>query len=496
MSEETKTIEVSNLGPVKSLIIPLPTAGVIELRGSNGSGKSTVLAGVSKMLGGRQPGLSARDGTARGTVELGDCKLSVTKSRTSTVGELEITGIEGRLDVAALVDPGVADPAAADAKRLKALVSLSGVAAEPAAFHAICGGPEAFAAMGIEPTDDVLLLAARVKRALEAEARRLEKLSDTYRSSADTLKASIGDVDIDAPCDEGALADAYANAREVVTAMGRHDAHAAESRAIAESAAKQLAALASVVDDVDELKARANVNCMLVESHRQQRQKNLEHIAELQRANGDIEASIAQCEKAAAEIAAAIERAIEATMIRATLEASAKAAVPTPHTSEDIAAAEARIVETREAMQQGAIIRRAREQKAQADAEAARARDVAKHAVKVREKAAETDAVLSGMIPADCPLRYVDGRLVIATDRSPIEPFGELSFGERVKIGFDVAAGVVGKGGLITLPQEFWSELDSDNKALVNATAVEKGLVVLTASAVPGDITAEIYVAG
>lgn len=78
---KSKKIEVTNLGPVVHLAFETPDpGGLVVLEGGQGVGKSTVLRGVSRMLGGRVPDLAAFDGAARGELSIDDAVLRVTRS--------------------------------------------------------------------------------------------------------------------------------------------------------------------------------------------------------------------------------------------------------------------------------------------------------------------------------------------------------------------------------------------------------------------------------
>jgi hypothetical protein len=73
------------------------------------------------------------------------------------------------------VDPGIDDPAKADVRRIRALVQLGGTKPDISLFAAVLppgiDHRELFSAAAVEATDPVEM-AARVKRDLEAAARR------------------------------------------------------------------------------------------------------------------------------------------------------------------------------------------------------------------------------------------------------------------------------------------------------------------------------------
>jgi hypothetical protein len=122
------------------------------------------------------------------------------------------------------------------------------------------------------------------------------------------------------------------------------------------------------------------------------------------------------------------------------------------------------------------------QQRERADALSISAQEYAEEAKELREKAKQTDEVLSEIvaeIPA-CPLRVIDGRLVTDTKRGATF-YADLSAGERWRIALDIAIQAVGTGGLLVIPQEAWEGLDPANRAAIDAQAKGAQVVVLTA---------------
>lgn len=473
----TRSIEVENLGPVKSLDVPLPEpGGVVVLRGTNGSGKSTIIDGVSRILGGKAPHLSATDGTPRGTVTIGDAILRVTKSKAQSKGELEFVGIEGRLDIAALVDPGIIDLEAADAKRLKALISLAGIEADPAIFHGLCGGREQFDALGIETAGaDLLTLAARVKRALDAEALKHERAAEKFSAAAQAGKSTYEGVDLDAPDNETDLAEAYARAQSQAGAMIAHNANV-------ERASANAARAKALLDEIGEIESPADLKAAEIEA-RDKAAGNRKAIDELESQIEALNVAIGALERQADDLLIRRTQAEKAAAKRATLAAEAAAAIPGKHTAEAIEAAKAAAVAAREAISTGSVVRFAKAKREAALADARAAKDARKHGAQLRQNAATVDAVLSNLLPDGCPLRFEAGRLVAETDRSKSEPFAELSHGERWKIAIDFAAQQFEPGkGLLTVPQEAWESLSPTNRQLIADHAKRRALVILTAA--------------
>lgn len=172
--------------------------------------------------------------------------------------------------------------------------------------------------------------------------------------------------------------------------------------------------------------------------------------------------------------------------------------MPTLHSEEELLQAEAAVLAARSASERGAVIRRAREQEAKAEQLHRNAKELAKRGEDLRERARSTDVVLSSVLPAGCPLSYANGRLVLQTDRDEREPYSDLSHGERWKVAIDIVAPLVkkdGRKGLLTLPQEAWEALDIDNQRNVVDLATAHEIVILTAQATRGPLTASVLTA-
>ncbi len=191
----TTAIEVENLAAVHRLSIPIPEGGgVVVLRGGHGVGKSNTLKAVDALASGRNADkLQVRDGAARGEISGCGVRLTVGK-RTNRSGELEVSSIEGRLSVAELVDPGLVDEVKADGKRIKACLQLAGAEADPKLFHELADSPEAFDVIvptDEQKTDDILVLADRIKRRFDTAARSAEGLAATERRVMDAANRTI-----------------------------------------------------------------------------------------------------------------------------------------------------------------------------------------------------------------------------------------------------------------------------------------------------------------
>lgn len=458
------TVEIENVGPIERLSIPLPQSGVVVLRGRNGCGKSHALAAVDQLASGRGKA-PCRDGAAKGTIAGFGARLTIGRS-TRRTGEAEVATLEGRLDISQLVQPPVKEEESADRIRIKALVQLSGAEADPKEFDRILPQGTTLGQL-VAPndySDDPVVLAGRVKRALEAEARRAERIAAEARARAEAIASQCGE----APAEPCNLHEAEAELQKALLWQKELQTRAVEAAKAAEKARK-------AADAIESLKASAAAGDD-PEALAAEEAELSESIAKLERALAVATERRAQVRRRLSEartVAAQIEqlqRIVAASAVEPPGEielASADAAV------EGARARHAAAVEYARAARLRADADRARADAAEAEAEAARYRDAA----------AATDEVLSGLVAkvADL-LRVVDGRLVYDTDRGA-EPFGELSPGERWRIALEIAAEQVGRGGLVTVPQEAWEALDPLNRAEIAEIARSVGVVLLTAEA-------------
>lgn len=498
MAKKTKPVEISvkNLGPVSELHLVGPSpGGLIVLEGGQGVGKSTILRGVSRLLGGKTPDLSAFDGAPRGELAIDEAILRVTRSQHRPTGELEVVGIEGRLNISELVDPGIIDEAKADSARLKALVSLAGVVAKPEMFHDVAGGAEEFDALAIDFSDDIILTHARVKRAFEGKARAEEGLEESTRAKYQATRATFEDLDLDAPCDAKELAAAQDQAVANLATMKAHSEGAGVIARAVETSTRKLEILAQESEDPEELRKQRDETHLAADAANQDALLLQDEVRKLIAQADALAVKAYDLKEKAAQLELRARKAELQAATRATLAEDAARSIPAVYTDEQLAAAEAAVAEARAASERGAVIRRAREQEAAATILHDQSKAHAKRGQLFRDRAASLDAVISSVLPEGCPLRYENGRLVLGTDRGPREPYADLSHGERWKVAIDFVAPIIkrdGRRGLLTLPQEAYESLDDDNKARLAQLAADNELIILTARATHGPLTATV----
>ncbi len=461
-------ITIKNVGPIDELTIAArPDGGVLVLRGPNGCGKSTALDAVHTLMTGKGK-LPVRDTCKSGLITGYGVRITVARS-TRHVGELEAIQLEDRLRIAQFVDPGVKSDDAADSRRIKALVGLTGAEPDPTLF------PED-SRHGLYEIDDLVEQAAAAKRNLEGLARAEEKRADELQARARALREGVPDDELPVPDVEAIRATVAAAMREEVRVRERYD-----------QAARR---------DVEAARAKLHRDGLVAEydgpTVKDARRAEQEAVEVYSRIRGEVQAIETRLVVAKAALADANNEALLAEGIletarqhqealkalQTTIDAAASAE---PIDEEAVTAAEA-AREAAEKQLTGALLAQ------EAEAKAIKAREVGQEAVLAaakaatyREAAKSTDDVLADAI--DCPvLRVEAGRLVTQTARGRTF-FAELSQGERWRIALDIAADRVGEGGIFTVPQDAWEGLDAQNRSEVHLHARRRRVTILTAEA-------------
>ena len=480
-------ITIRNVGPITEWAIPHPEqGGVVVLAGRNGSGKSTALEAIRAAIGGKAD-LSARDGTARGTIEAFGATITVAAS-TRRRGEADVVSIEGRGDVAALVDPGIADPVAADAARVRAIVAISGRSLSAADFRALLPDPTEWGRMvGEMAAGDPVTLAGKIKRSIEAEARKHGERAAAAMSTAQTLQRENAGIDTSGEHDVGVLLERYAAARARVVELqtnARAYAAAAMRRANAEA---ELAGVQLAAGDLKAAEERASHADRLAHEHANevtlmiQRLDAAKQALAAAEADGRIAASLAQ--QARADLEAVKSRAAHVE----TLAKIVAQPLPPEVRNVDHAAADGAVESAKAAMEVGGRIREALRRKEEIDRAHAKASEAARDEQRLRGAARGVDGVLSSVVSAcSAALRVDDGRIVTDTARGQTL-YADLSHGERWRLAIDFAIRAVGPRGVLVCPQEAWEGLDPTNRESVREQLDGSGVTLYTAACSDGE---------
>jgi len=464
-------INIQDVGPIEALDIPIPPeGGVVVLRGANGVGKTSALDAARRLLGNTQQ-LSCRDGQQKGMVEGLGVKVTVGRS-TRRTGELEAIHLEGKLSIDELVDPGLKSDEAADAKRIRAMVSLSGIAADENLFREEVGEDIYTQAVSGEKNElDLLEMSSQIKADLHGYARRRESEAVSQKGQASGYRQAAGEVS-DTPVDEAAIKAMMLETAKRESALQEYRKATLELRGKAEEARKALdESGAPTPQEVDAARSKSETATGAVKAARSA-------LAKAERKESKQLAELARIERAASEVVGHRKTITDAEAADCPSEAVIKAA-----------AEEAR--EASEEWDQAAAQRDAHAKLLRAEEHDALGKKATEQAVNARDAAKACDHVLEKAIRSDV-LRVSDGRLYVSTSRGPTL-FGELSDGERWEIAIDLAAERVGEGGLIVVPQSAWEGLDTTNRTIVASRAKERKVIVITAEAQRSGEMAELH---
>lgn len=480
MSTAKKEIILEDLGPiVGQLILPIVDSGCITvIRGSNGAGKSIALEAIGAALKG-SGSLSKRDGASTGRLEGLGVTLTVRKS-TQRQGELECSRLESEEDVGTVIDPRLVSPEAADAKRIKALVRFTGTKADPSIFYELAGGQQAFEAICRPPeTDDILILASRIKKDFESAARQEEAQIEHQTGHAKAFKESVGDLDLNGEANEDKL-------RNDMELAIREEARI---KAEAESADKTIEAARLAQDALEDAAAEyKGLTSLAIEQILIDRQLAVsDAAAEIQKAEETLRMAKSSHAAAVAEQTGASEQLTAAKNHEKTLAAwkvqVEKAAQVKPIDQQIIAAATNAVTSARSADHLGVKIRAGRTAIGKAEEAASQAKQHAKRSEQLRQAAAGTDGLLSSLVAKlGSALKVKDGRLIYPTTRGDTF-FADLSDGERAAIIFPIAIQAVGKGGVLPIGQSFWESLDLTRRKALRDLVANSGVIFITAEA-------------
>lgn len=474
-------ISAENLGPIAALEFVMKEPGVTVLVAPNGSGKTILLDAVQAAARGEGK-LPLRDRAKRGKVEAFGATITIGGTCRHT-GSFEVTNLEGRFDLAGLVDPRLKSPTAADRARIKALVALTGVEAQVERFaeHEAFDDFDTVVTQDALATDDIIEMAQRIKDCYDAAALTKERLSEREYGHAAALVAP-SDIDLTEECDAVVLQSAYNAARDEVIRLQEQARSADKARAQFDQAKK-------LVEDIG--------GEGLVEE-RETLTEFLEGVdSKVERINHEITELARQLERKRAELKDLQSKTVTARARVATINRQfamveeARTALTNPVSIDspdprDIISAEEEMERCEQAIRLGEKIRTAKANMAKMTDHRKKAKEAEDKAAKYRDAGKSTDEVLSSCI--DCPQLRVESdgknaRLVTDTSRGESIAFHELSDGERWKIAIDIGSDQVKEGGLLVISQVGWEGIDGANRLAIHNHAKSRGVYILTAEA-------------
>jgi hypothetical protein len=482
----TETIELTNVGPIEHLSVPLPEGGGITVfRGRNDSGKSLSI-GATERLCGSDVKLSQRDGSEEAGSIIGLGMTFRVGQTTRGKGELLATSIAGKLNIGDLIDPGIKDVMAADRARTKALCKLLGVEANPELFREALGYPPV-----IEGTD-IVEMQRQLKVRCDEKALELERQANHAEGQSQALSDVSDDIDLDAESDADVLQAALEDAIKEESSISTHRAEGVRREREAIEATDRIyeAKDAYSGPSVDE------ASTGLAEADKTR--------SELSIAATEASEAYQQAERASVIAGHTHSAAINAltaaeshSKAMAGWKETIQASTADYPEDDDVNAAKHAVDAARENADCGFRIREHKANAEQAKRLAGEAKEHHKGAEELRKAGKATEKVLATVVDADT-LTLKGGRWMTEVPGRGSVPYHERSRGVRAALALDLAArraremepeGMV----VIPFPQEVWEGLDPENRAHLAVQAKRLNVNLITAESAAGDIRCEVF---
>lgn len=474
--------KLTNIGCIADLAIKLEP-GVNILRGRNGAGKTTASNAIARATG-AEVSLEKRDGSPRGEVTGPGVTLKI-GAATRQTGEPDVSLVDtGALGT--LIDPGVADPEAADRARLRALLRLVRLEVTREQVLTLAGGDEVIADAALAKIKDrhvsdllrgaeqVREVAFELARALEAECERLSGVAETRAAEVAAIRTELGTIEGTEPEEaRQALQDAAARHRELTI---HHEARVALE-------AQQAEVRETLGDRPDAAAARAVADAS-AEAERALAIKVGKMREELAAAQAEWDAASRQTVSDSATAnrtdfaAAAWDRRRE--ILDRVVEGPSRG---------DVNAAEHAMAAARAALEIAEKAAQARAARALA-AEASTQHREKGEAAKAAREAATTVWDRLGDILADSPardLRVVDGRLEARVDGQWFDWASRMSHGQRVTAALRLVIAAF-PGRALPLEDQFWLRLQPERKREFAEAVAAAGLYLVTEEPDDGDL--------
>lgn len=492
MTQTPPSVEIEEAGPVEKFEFQFEGPGITVLHAPNGSGKSIVLDAVSTAAAGKGK-IPLRDDATRGHVRVAGATITLS-SQTRHAGVFDVEHLEGRFDLAQLVDPGIKDPEAADRRRIAALVALSG--GDDPACDAFLKGAfaehykdwDTVVSPQARQADNLVELAAKVKRAYELQARSSSDSATMLRDRIHTLREAVKDVDLTRPDDEAELMAALKRAIDVQAGLvADADAHSQSHTACESAKLLHDELVASYVGEtvdasVETLRLATEALAESSSTHRECKDEYDAACTSLSMAANNLDAA----RKTRDNEQKILEHAEKHVAMLASSKEIIDAAVLPGPPADMVELAELAFHEKTAAVGVGLSVRTAKEKVTQADDLAKQAVCHEKAAATYRDSASRTEDVLAAAIKSDVFKVTTIGertRLVVSHARGDNTPFSELSPGEAYRLAVDWVASKLGEGALVVINQVAWEGIDVFIRPEVASYVQERGLFALTAEA-------------
>ena len=495
----TRTIVVEDVGPAGNLVIPVQPGGTI-ITGYCGTGKSITLEAIALGLGSKERGrVSPREGMKRGSVDCLGVVLNVSAGRVTRSGESEVASIE-EFDIGSLIDPPVKEEDARNRYGIKSLLRMTKAEANPSLFYHLAGGKKEFdkiIAPDAVKSADLVEMANKVKRAFEAERRRVLAEVETEETAAAADRNAGNGLDLESETDGARLQAAHSAAVAHHAKLQEQWDAAEDAQASAAEARERLAAIGgesggqSMQDAQQALEAAKENRDTAVTAAREAKAEVSRLEAALKAAKAEYGSALV-AQQAADDAVTAATNAVKAVETNAQLHAGWQAAIDQAAgvhgpKAADVLAAKSAVDTARRAIETAAVVRAAKERVAQAVKHQERAAELRKEAERLKDAAQDTDSVLSAAVASE---RFVVQRdvLIGVLPDGTAKPFYDLSDGERTLIATTEKIDRVRllepderRLAIIDLPQRTFQDIPASVRKMLFARAAARNVCIVTA---------------
>lgn len=480
MSNSENFITIRDIGPHTTLQVPV-RPGLNVVCGTNESGKSIAVRAVSALAGGDAKSLPIRDGQPSGVVSGFGTTLSISL-RNQRAGELrDIEPVTDRLDLSALVNPGIKDKASANKHRIRALLNLTGSKMSYRDFREILPEDRRDEINDEFEGDDPLDLHGKIKREMEKRARHYKTHAEQEEANAKAIFALVDDIDFSLESDESVLREKY---QAAVTRKAELEAEmkSANSAIVAHNDAAKKLESHDHLPDLEAAEEELSNRKQFVSSCHGREAKLEAEIEKLQRDLEKAKAETVSAEKARddqIEIVAHARRAHES--VAGLKEIISKGLPENVPTDEDLQAVIEEVRAAEEAVAAGVAIRNGKEKQAKAKAHVHEQVKSQQLEQVYRDAAHATDVVLSSAVSS--PYFGVEqGELTAKDRRGKWMPFSALSEGARYKTAILAMAHVLEPDTfhLATLDQAAFDGLSTKVRDQISAAAEEHNIAIVT----------------
>jgi len=465
----TKKLEAQNLGPIHDFVCEV-SPGMNLLTAANGSGKSIFLNAITR-AGGVDIPIEPRDGSQKGKLLIDDVVvLEVTRSKSKTGQSTEVS-LASVSPLATVIDPGLKDKKAAEAARIRALVSILNLKTDRELISELVQGDE----RALDFLDDLVGLddfgqvdpveaAGMISRDLHKKKRELissAEQAEGRRQQATPIKPE-NLVDVPFLEAQKAYDSAVGDKREAMGSAGQRKEREEERLIIQETLGER--------PDID---SKRNTWLALQEQLKSARDKVALLERDLLVAQGECDALEVSLNYACQASADAVGQADKWDRKKAILDTEITGATEADVQKADLAVKLAR--ETLEAARESEEYRKKCEQAE----ESRKLRDsLIALADKYEALAKAVPRQLGGLLSkAGIPsLTVEDGVLQFVHPDGELEPFHRLSAGERTRCAMPIWI-QKNPARLAAFPEEFWVALEEESKIEV-AKELEKHDVI------------------